>query len=224
MMPLPPAQSYQTRLQSVCVAGVEYQLRTLLDVQQFSDEFGEAEALGISPSSWPMFGVIWPCSRVLATHMAGVKHAGKRVLEIGCGLGLTSLSLHAQGANVLASDLHPLAEKFLIRNLLLNDLPPMPFAQCDWEDDSADLGRFDFIIASDLLYEPGQPAAVAAFMSRHAAPGATLVMVDPGRGNLSRFDHELADHRFALSDRFRPNRLKIKVSNYHATETATSGA
>jgi len=214
MMPVPPPQSYKTRLQSVCIAGVDYQLRTLLDVQQYSDESGAAEALGIDPSAWPMFGVIWPSSRALATYMSSFEHAGKRVLEIGCGLALTSLVLHDQGTNVLATDIHPLAGEFLERNLQLNKLPPMAFTRCDWSCETVDLGKFDLILASDLLYEPDQPVTLAAFMVRHAAPGAKLIVADPGRGNLSRFDRELLSHGFELNNRFRPPRIKIKVSDY----------
>lgn len=214
MMPVPKPQSYQTRLQSVSIAGVDYRLRTLLDVQQYSDESGTAQALGISPASWPMFGVIWPSSRVLAGYMSSFEHAGKRVLEVGCGLALTSLVLHDQGADVRASDIHPLAEAFLQENLLLNHLPPMPFTRCDWSSDDVDLGRYDLILASDLLYEPDQPMTLAAFMARHAAPGARLLVADPGRGNLGRFDAELSRRGFDLSDRFRPDRTKIKVSDY----------
>lgn len=206
--------TYQTRLQSVDIAGARYQLRTLLDVRQYADESGEAAALGISSSTWPMFGVIWPSSRVLASYMSAFSHSGKRILEVGCGLGLASLVLHDRGADVLASDLHPLAPSFLRRNLQLNNLPPMPFASCDWTDRSLNLGRFDLILASDLLYEPDQPTTLAAFMARHAAPDATLVVVDPGRGHLSRFDQELCGHGFELSRRFNPGRLKIDVSDY----------
>jgi predicted nicotinamide N-methyase len=215
-MSAPTSQSYKTRLQAVAIAGREYQLRTLLDVQQYSDESGEAEALGISPASWPMFGVIWPSSRILAEYVATLEHAEKRILEIGCGLGLSSLVLHQQGADVQASDIHPLAEEFLDRNTKLNDLPALPFTRCDWSHTDVDLGEFDVILASDLLYEPDQPITLAAFMARHAAPGARLIVADPGRGNLSRFDKELSRHGFHLNSRVKPGGLKIKISDYQS--------
>jgi hypothetical protein len=101
-----------------------------------------------------------------------------------------------------------------MRGNLLNDLPPMAFSQCDWSNEDTDIGSFDVIMASDLLYEPDQPVSLAAFMARHAAVGATLVLADPGRGNLSEFDRELSGHGFELSNRVRPDRLKIKVSDY----------
>ena len=41
-------------------------LRTLRDKQQFRDEEKKAEKLGISSATWPLFGIVWPSSEVLA--------------------------------------------------------------------------------------------------------------------------------------------------------------
>ncbi|MBC7376005.1 MAG: SAM-dependent methyltransferase, partial [Burkholderiaceae bacterium] len=45
---------------TVQVGGEPLQLRTLIDRQQFWDPDGEAERAGISSSTWPLFGVVWP--------------------------------------------------------------------------------------------------------------------------------------------------------------------
>lgn len=58
-----------------------------------------------------------------------VKHIdikGRRILELGCGLGLPSLGLQARGADVTASNRHPLSEPFLDYNAALNHLPEVP--------------------------------------------------------------------------------------------------
>ena len=110
--------------------------------------------------------------------------AGKSILEVGCGLGLSSLVLQQRGADVTASDHHPLAQEFLRVNAALNDLPPIDFHEASWTGSNPDLGRFDLIIASDVLYERGHPVALAAFLARHAAPTAQVIVADPGRCNL----------------------------------------
>ena len=38
----------------------------------------------------------------------------KRILEVGCGIGLSSLILNRLNADITATDYHPEAEKFLI--------------------------------------------------------------------------------------------------------------
>ena len=57
---------------------VDIHLRTLRDKQEFSDDKGIAEKLGISSALWPLFGVIWPSSLVLAHYLFKFDFAGKK--------------------------------------------------------------------------------------------------------------------------------------------------
>lgn len=125
---------YRTRNQRVAIAGVDDLLiRSLLDRQQFHDPDGEALAQGISSATWPLFGLLWPSSAQLAAQMAMRPiQAGERILELGCGLALASLVAHRRGADVTASDCHPLTERFLLENLRLNELPPMKYRHGHW--------------------------------------------------------------------------------------------
>ena len=85
---------YTVATTSVWVGGIDYLIRALSDKQQFADAGGAAERAGISSATWPLFGVLWPAGLVLAEEMSSFPVAGKRVLEIGCGLGLSSLVLN----------------------------------------------------------------------------------------------------------------------------------
>src|SRR3546814_5343850 len=88
----PTMNGYLTRTVTVCVGGRDYSIRALSDLQQFSDQDGAAERAGISSALWSLFGQVWPSGRVLAESMSGIAIAGMRILEIGCGLGLSSRS------------------------------------------------------------------------------------------------------------------------------------
>lgn len=57
---------YEVKFETVTVGGTDYLIRSLLDLQQFSDPLGEAERAGISPATWPLFGHVRPSARVLA--------------------------------------------------------------------------------------------------------------------------------------------------------------
>jgi predicted nicotinamide N-methyase len=124
--------------------------------------------------------------------MDGFNLAGKRVLEIGAGLGLASLVVHKRQGDMTASDRHPLSHSFLKENLLLNHLGPMAYAQGNWAEANPALGKFDLIIGSDVLYERDQPAALAAFIDRHSAGVAEVLIVDPNRGNRPAFRRAMA--------------------------------
>lgn len=170
------------RYQTIEFEKIDIHVCTLRDKQQFDDPQGVAEQLGISSASWPIFGIIWPSSLVLAHHILGYDVGSKRILEVGCGMALTSLLLNKLHADITATDHHPEAGKFLQRNTLLNEDKSIAFERVDWADGHDNLGSFDLIIGSDLLYEDAHIALLARFLERHAKPECEVVLVDPGRG------------------------------------------
>lgn len=201
---------YLFKQESIAIAGVEaLQIRSLLDKQQFADPLGEAEALGISSATWPLFGLLWPAGLQLAALMAlRPLREGESILEIGCGLGLASLVSHRRGALMTASDSHPLAGGFLLENLKLNALPPMRYCHGDWAptEPGAGLrvprvqGRFDLIIGSDVLYERDEGGILPRFIARHALPASEVMIIDPDRGNRAAFSKRMAALGFALEE------------------------
>jgi predicted nicotinamide N-methyase len=196
----PASTPYQIKFETVTGNGEALALRSLLDRQQFDDPLGEAEALGISSSTWPLFGLLWPSGRVLANVMLTCEIEGRRILEIGCGLALASLVVHRRGGDVTASDCHPLAAAFLLENLKLNDLPAMKYQTGHWSRANPLLARFDLIIGSDLLYDRDQPHALAAFIELHAEPTAEILIVDPDRGNRASFNRNMLANGYARTE------------------------
>lgn len=191
---------YDTHIRTLDIGGHAYRIRSLVDPQQFSDPDQAAERLGISPAQWGLFGHVWPCGRLLAETVADCDIAGRRILEVGCGLGLASLVLHRRGADVTASDCHPLAEVFLAYNAALNALPAVRYRMLPWGVGNDALGRFDLIIGSDVLYERGQAGLLAALLQRHAQPACEVLIADPGRGNGGAFTRALAAQGYVGSE------------------------
>ncbi|MEL1265223.1 class I SAM-dependent methyltransferase [Pseudoxanthomonas putridarboris] len=191
---------YTTRLLTVRLGGRNYRIRALSDLQQFADPTGQAQRAGISSSLWSLFGQVWPSGKVLAEAMSNFDVEGKRILELGCGLGLSSLVLADRGADVVASDHHPLAESFLAYNAGLNDLPAVTYRDLPWAVPDETLGRFDLIIGSDILYERDHATQIAAMMQRHAQPAAELLITDPGRGNSGPFTRAMALQGYEVTE------------------------
>ncbi|MEO7252430.1 MAG: methyltransferase domain-containing protein [Arenimonas sp.] len=194
---------YSVHTSTVEVGGLDYLIRALSDKQQFADPDGEAERAGISSATWPLFGVLWPAGLVLAAEMSAFPVAGLRVLEIGCGLGLPSLVLHRRGADITASDHHPLAGEFLAANAELNGLAPIAFRIAQWAGPNPDLGTFDLIIGGDVLYERDHVALLSAFLAAHARPSAQIVITDPGRDHGNALTRALAAQGYLCSERRR---------------------
>ena len=205
---------YATKQERIAIAGVDDLLiHSLLDRLQFSDPHGDADRLGISSASWPLFGVLWPSAAHLAARLAQRPVcATERILEIGCGLALASLVAHRRGADVTASDWHPLAASFLDANVRANQLPPMKYRHGRWgppppspqragaASAPAVEGLFDLIIGSDVLYERDANGDLADFIARHAAATAAVWIVDPDRGNRPAFNRQMAAAGFSLHE------------------------
>ena len=184
--------TFRVRYQTLEFRGMDLHVRSLRDRNQFADPAGAAAAAGISSASWPLFGVLWDSGIVLADLMLDQPVEDLRILEVGCGLALSSLVLGLRGANVTATDQHPEAASFLRSNIALNSAPPIPFHRIDWTEPSRKIGTFDIIIGSDVLYERGHAAALSGLVERHAAPHGQVVVADPGRSHVGRFVRQMA--------------------------------
>lgn len=151
----------------------------------------------------------------MAERMARRPVTSERILEIGCGLGLTSLIAHRRGANVTASDCHPLTHAFLDENTRLNGLPPMNYRHGLWgtaalredglpvltsaQDDGVN-GLFELIVGSDILYERDDEGTLASFIHAHAAAVSEIWVVDPNRGNRAAFHKHMARLGFSMHE------------------------
>lgn len=181
--------SLKYRYQNFQVGDLEIRLRLLRDLDQFFDPDDSAKGGGISREAWPLFGMVWSSSEVLAQLMLAHDIAGKRILEVGCGMALVSHVLNARGADITAMDIHPIVGDFLENNASLNNCDPIPFLNASWGDNDLELGRFDLILGSDILYEPRHVKHLARFLNQHAKPTAEIIILDPDRGQGSNF-HE----------------------------------
>jgi hypothetical protein len=70
------------------------------------------------------------------------------------------------------------------------------YRRLDWTRARPDLGRFDLIIAGDVLYERGQAESVAQVIADYAADDAEVIVTDAGRGYAARLGKALLARGF----------------------------
>lgn len=191
----------RVRYQTVEIGNTDIHLCTLLDKQQFSDPDETAKNLGINDTVWPLFGVIWPSSLVLAHYIDDYQTEGKRILEIGCGMALTSLLLNKRHDDVTATDYHPEVGVFLQRNTALNHDDDIKYERTDWSDATDTLGQFDLIIGSDVLYEDQHIQQLADFIEAHSKNEIEVILVDPGRGRKNKLGLQLKKYGFESEEK-----------------------
>lgn len=152
----------------------------------------------------PYWAEPWPSGLVLADTLERLPLAGKRILELGCGLGLPSLAAAARGADVLATDWSADAIALLRRNATRNGLE-LTAEAVRWDEPERLLHEapWDLVVAADVLYERRNAGPLLELL-----PGLTgeALLVDPSRPHAAAF-LEAAAERWRIEtthDRLRP--------------------
>ena len=128
----------------------------------------------------PYWAEIWPSAIALARRLSREDLAGRRLIELGAGVGLPTLVALDRGANVLATDYYAAALDFTRHNAGANGLPEPGTALLDWHD-GPDVGAFDLVIAADVMYEERSTRSLARLLPGLLAPGGEALFADPGR-------------------------------------------
>jgi predicted nicotinamide N-methyase len=147
------------------------------------DAVREAEALAGPGRPTPYWSAVWTSGTALAEEVARHRLGGRRVLELGCGLGLPSVAAARQGASVTATDVSPEAVVYTAHNLALNDLEGEARA-ADWADLE---GEWDLVMAADVLYRRDHIDPLLRALPRLLAPGGSVWIADSGRAGCRDF-------------------------------------
>lgn len=105
---------------------------------------------------------------------------GKRLLELGCGVGLPGLVAATLGAIVTQTDHEPIALTVARENARRNDSRGIVQFNADWSAWNHDT-RYDLIIGSDIAYGTDMHDYLVEIFTRNLVPGGRLLLADPGR-------------------------------------------
>lgn len=129
----------------------------------------------------PYWADVWPSAIVLARRIVGEAGSRRALLELGCGAGLVATAAALGGFAVTATDYYDDSLLFTRVNVARNSGVDPITRLVDWRDLPADLGQFDLVVASDVLYEHTYGELVAAAIARTLAPRGLAILADPGR-------------------------------------------
>jgi predicted nicotinamide N-methyase len=165
--------------------------------QKTEEELGE---MNVPPPYWAF---AWAGGQALARHLLDTPAlvAGRRVLDLGAGSGLSGIAAKRAGAaHVLAADIDQLALAAIRLNAAANgatiDTTP---------DDLLDTSRaksdsFEVILVGHLFYERALAERVLAFIETARTGGAEILVGDPRRSYfpIDRF-HQVAEYRVPVT-------------------------
>lgn len=173
----------------------------------------------------PYFGLVWPSAIVLARELATrADLAGKRVLDIGCGPGLLGIVAARKGAHVTFLDLMPEGIALARKNAARCGIEAC-FLSADIRDESAVRGPFDFLVASDVLYERPLVAALLESLERLLATNGVALFSDPTRPTAHEFAHTTTRRGFSVEERktsFSDEGRDVSIRTFEIRRTTTA--
>jgi predicted nicotinamide N-methyase len=194
---------------SVCIAGYPARrvvldfgrVQTQLFVVDHLEEFVDGNALlrDADAPEPPYWAHLWPGARALARLLATqVDCNGRRIVEAGCGLGLTGLTAALCGASVMMVDTAYDALRFAQANAQLNRRR-VATVQMDVRNPGL-RERFDYCLAADVTYDPALQAALATFIAAHLVRGGRAWCAESVRTFDRGFQHACEQHGLQVTE------------------------
>ncbi|HTW94549.1 MAG TPA: methyltransferase [Tepidisphaeraceae bacterium] len=195
---------YPTVTRTLRFGGVTIEFTRIADADRVLDDVAaeadrrsrQRDVKTDDPLRMPYWAELWESSTAIAEYLArGPSLHNRRVLDLGCGMGLAGAAAAAQGAAVLLADIEPLA-------LLLARLNTLPWhdrvriRRLNWQIDRLP-EKFDLILGADILYERPQWEYLDAFWTHHLAPGGQILLGEPGRQTGDAFGPWIAQRRWS---------------------------
>lgn len=149
-------------------------ISNLLDALS-DDEFSQDERL-------PYWADIWPSAISLAEYILDNRYEfmDKKVLEIGCGLGLVGIAATAIGADVMFTDHDDHALAYTQINFKRNFKRNASVKRMDWRERHT-TEAYDFILGADILYEKRWLAPVYNVITKKLKLDGCVLIAEPNR-------------------------------------------
>ena len=154
-----------------------------IDTNQLLDQ-----AVDDPEQNLPYWAEIWPSGIALASAIVRQPHliAGRRVIELGCGVGITAAMANAAGARLTAIDYAP--ESLIltrVTTLRHTGREPESLLQANWRSPSlrqlAEQEPFAVALVADALYERRDVVPLIEAIDMLLANDGILWLAEPGR-------------------------------------------
>jgi predicted nicotinamide N-methyase len=166
----------------------------------------------------PYWADVWPSSIILAGKLMELDGHGKTALELGCGVGLSTLAATSAGFDVLSTDYYEDALDVTRANVFRNLGTIARTRLVDWRHLPQDLGTFDLVFASDVLYENEYAELLPVLLLRLLSPVGVALIADPGRVAIPVFLEACATHGLAIRKKetrpFEAGEIKQRIDIY----------
>lgn len=205
----------QIRTQSLSIAGRQIELVLPADPEQVLHDALAAEAADTSGCD-PYWGSLWPAALKTAELILQQNWPARMTaLELGCGVGLAGVAALLAGHEVTFADHAADAVQIAQSNAVRNGFSEIPALVFEWRDPPD--RQFDFLFASDVLYESASHGPLLSTLRKMLRPGGIVWIGDPGRPGARQFAEHARRENWLVEARDGDNQLlaEAKPLQFH---------
>lgn len=172
----------------VSLPGRELKFHVAADIEALITDVNDEDKV-------PCWADIWPAAYGLAYFIWETVDftPGEKVLELGAGMGLPGIVSALKGAKLTLSDFNPTALEMAGENARENGLEAA-LLQEDWRLFTSK-EKFDYILASDILYDPKLNYFLGKIFLNNLRPGGKVIISHPERKATQIFLEEWFDQK-----------------------------
>ena len=181
---IPLADRYEFIREYVQIEDIEFKIHRIKDTDRLLDELiekGEAHE-DVQDERIPYWADLWPSAIAMGIYLR--KHAhlveGKKVLEIGCGIGLSAMVAKSCGGEVILSDYLVDALELATYNWKENFGEIPTCLQLDWRNPSPQHAT-EVLLAADVAYEERAFEPLLKAFPVLLQENSCLILSEPGR-------------------------------------------
>jgi 2-polyprenyl-3-methyl-5-hydroxy-6-metoxy-1,4-benzoquinol methylase len=177
----------ETEKKTLVIRGRKFTLLTPKFIEEYIDPENPLQ-------DFPLWAKAWEASWVLADFLAGMPaDPEKRLLEIGCGLGLVGMVAASFGHKVVMTEHNPDAIEFARANAEMNHCADLEIMDLDWNSPAL-YGRFDAIVGSEVVYHETDFEPLRNLFERLLKPGGEVILCEGFRRTSLDFFKEMQRH------------------------------
>jgi predicted nicotinamide N-methyase len=213
---------YKLRTEEIRIKDRTFKILLPSSMDDLLDEY---EKMFHEDERLPYWANLWESAVVLAEYiLEEYEFHDEHVLELGSGLGLAGLAAREKGAKIIYSDYDENSFPFIKINHFMNFQEEPIVRYLDWREVWCDR-QFDWIIASDIVYEPNLYPVILHAIGTLLNEKGTLLLTEPSRSFSKPFFEELIRNGFKYKTRTRKvavdDKNSIQVTFYQIQKVNT---
>ena len=182
-------QEYETDTSDLALKGRHFRFFVPKSIDQFLDP-------GDLFHDFPLWSKIWEASVILSDYLAGMRvDEEKRILEIGCGMGVVGVVASAFGHRVNMTEYNPDALNFARANARANlseDDAGIEITDLDWSKPRLE-GVFDYIIGSEVIYKEKDYQSILKLFKTYLRPSGEIILAEGVRKTSMEFFRQMSE-------------------------------